>query len=86
LQESTSIKDFQIDQIKNEFESNLKSVLEKELNDIHLKYKKEKAGLEAVILSFQDSIQDYETKLEGFIQEMMRNDGILKNKFIMKKK
>ncbi len=86
MQESTSIKDFQIDQIKNEFESNLKSVLEKELNDIHLKYKKEKAGLEAVILSFQDSIQDYETKLEGFIQEMMRNDGILKNKFIMKKK
>ena len=75
LQESMSIKDSQIDQIKIQFESNLKTILESELNEIHLKYKQEKAGLEAIILSFQDSIQDYEMKLEGFIQELMRNDG-----------
>lgn len=75
LQESTTIKDSQIDQIKIQFEDNLKTILENELNEIHLKYKKEKAGLEAVIISFQDSIQDYEIKLEGFIQELMRTDG-----------
>lgn len=77
LQESMNIKDSQIDQIKIQFEDNLKMILENELNEIHLKYKKEKAGLEGIILSFQDSIQDYEMKLEGFIQELMRTDGKL---------
>lgn len=75
IKEINDSQNIEIDEIKNQYESNIKIILESELNEIHLKYKNEKSSLEQLINSMQESIHEYDIKLDNFMQDILGSEN-----------
>ena len=68
--------DEETEEIKNRLENSIKGTLEGELREIHIRYKNEKASLQAMIDYLQEVIGDYDRRFDMIMQRLEKeNDG-----------
>ena len=66
--------DSEAEEMKMRLEFSIKSTLESELREIHLKYKNEKASLQAMVDYLQEILQDYDRRFDMFLQRMEKEN------------